>query len=43
MFRKLNTQTEGDVEFFMLVKGNSLRASAAKNQKMWDHECSGNH
>ena len=20
-----------------------LRASAAKNQKMWDHECSGNH
>ena len=25
MYRKLNTQAEGDLEFFMLLKGNSFQ------------------
>ena len=28
---------------FFWLQGIHLRARAAKNQKMWDHECSGNH
>ena len=27
MFRKLNTETEGDLEFFMLLKGNTFQNS----------------